>query len=377
MRTIFFTLIATLMLACSDKSNQLPEKQYPPLSHQALKPLILKNTKEFQTAALEKFKEQDYAAYFDLKQDPEKLQQKLNPIIKQLKQQANNAPSLFSYEGRIILGGYDEESQTLKNVTSAFLRGSLSFSNFSVLKPYPQSIYLLLANNEVAHNFTITPDQWQHIRQNLTIDQENRLDAQFIIEIKELQNKRFFQAIIKEIKVLSVQKKLLLHLVDTRPEKEIFANSLLSDGITLNLVPIHNFDYYRHRLLDPILDTSKNRQVCTKSGSQKGHTTLSCRYPLWQGSKQSLLIDVAGGLVTRIRLQSSAQLTADEQQKTIDQATQKLGASRSALKKSINWEHFGVKITFDRQALEQQVKYGQHQTIFDLQPISWLNYIKE
>lgn len=375
MRTIFFMIITMLMVACNDQNTEVADKQYPTLNHQALKPLFLRHTQDFRTAALEQLKQADYAAYYDLKQNPDQLQQKLQPIIEQLKQQAENAPTEFVYSTSLVFGQYDQASQTLTSGTPKFNDGKISFAAASTLKPYPKYITLLLANSEIAHNLVITPSQWQTIKQSLTVEQGNRLNSEFIIEVKALQNQQFFQAIIKQIKVFSSQNELLLHLVEPRTDEDIIANSLLPEGITLNLIPIHNLDLYGHRLLDPISDTLENRQICTKNGSQKGHLSLSCRY--WHGQKLIILADVVGGKVTRLRLQSSAKLSPEEQQKILNHAAGKLGKSQIALTNATTWEHYGVKISFNRQALEQQADDDQPRTIFDLQPISWLNYIKE
>ena len=98
------------------------------------------------------------------------------------------------------------------------------------------------------------------------------------IRLLAYQHNRFFQtAVLKTTVYQSAKKqKVLFEQQESRTPEQVVKTSLLAEGITLDLAPIHNYYLFGERLLEPLYEREMRSADCQVLARIKGHRQYYC-----------------------------------------------------------------------------------------------------
>lgn len=370
MRFLFIITLVFTLLGCGPSE---PPKL--PLSHDHIKGWAFRMSDEARQRelALAHFESTQFKSYFESKNDPEKLDQKITETVQSLNQQYAELGDQFTLEAPITINQYVAESELLK------LKPQTQYGHIILQDPKPNNIFpflftVTLINHEIIERIRMPQKTWERLKHG-----GKRWHARLTVQIISHPNPYHFQAVIKQMALFinKTDSKAMMVIKEPRTVDAIIDHILLKRGITLDLTPIHGFSFMGFRLLDPFIESEHNRPYCQADGSLLGHDRITCRFPKLTNAngKSWIETEVVGGLTTRITYKKQGGLNPTQKKFIIKDAAHFLSKKAPHFDQDKEWTEHGAMFTFSKTNLD--ANDSKDAVIFDIQPKSWLSQIAQ
>lgn len=391
MKVVFYLLCCFALFGCEQ------QKQLPPINYEGIKFLTLGSMSEEDVRNMAKGQLEGipFAEYQVIKSDESLFNQRIQAIVDELKNQQLASSTEFSFQTNVFIGQLNTSEQTV-DLSFPFKSGQLIFRPLKAGGIFPQFIHVLLANTDdiaklSARDFSALDKSFKNTK------------AIYSIEIVKAQHHKFLQAVITQVDVYQGKNhdQLVYQFRENRKAVDVINNRLLSEGYSLDLTPVHSFNFFGRRILDPLYDLGFHNEACKKSEKLLGHQVINCHYIHFANDQGSVYFDVkvVGGKMVEIQLNATGKLSTAKQQQVMQRVITDLKLKpailsgnysslvsdprvkkvkkknhKSSTGKVLSWEYFGVVVEYDSEALLQD--NDEVRTVINLTGKTWLEYLK-
>ena len=361
------------MLAISNmvisKENRLQ------LNDENLTSLALKNGGEekLDKYALFMLKTQNSSEYYKFRKNPEKLKQLIKVQKDKLNIRLEGFPDNpeFILKQTIKIESYDKEKETI-NIRKILHSSIKTITRKTSKDGLPTYFLLLMANLEILTNVKVDKIIADNIQLKQNKSKPYYLEA--VLTLPKYQNNKNFQAVIKNIRIFASEnkKQLLAAKTESRKNEEIINNWLLSDGISSNLIGIHGFSFFGHRLQDMMGETVPLRNICKKTIRLKSHQVIVCTKTYSENA--AIIVTYLGGVIAKLDLIATGKLTLTEKKRLSKFIMLYLTQTKSLFEHdSISWAKYNVDFEFngdaffDKKSVESKF-YFPYNKLNEIQP---------
>ena len=174
------------------------------------------------------------------------------------------------------------------------------------------------------------------------------------IRLLAYQHNRYFQAAVIKTALYESQKKQRVpyEQLESRSPEQVVGNSMLAEGITLEIGPIHTFSLFGERLLESLSEYEMRGSDCRALERRAGHRHWYCSadWPV-VGIKLRIGRRYAGGCLVELEFFTQEQ----HRQAVLDDLRRQLERDLPVLRETPDengkWHAHATEIHFDQQAM--------------------------
>jgi len=355
----FIFIIFSLAFSLHTNSKETPNKQIPEVSANILSKMALKNSsKETKDLYVQYLMRSEHPKeYFQSFKDKKKRAQLQKKVEASLFAEITNLPEInkLSHSEFVKISKRNDAESTLQISNDIqFALKSISRNTKNIVG-LPSKYTLLYANEELFVEFKIDNSLYEKYIKKTTNNHLSHLYLETQLLVGNYQNNNSFQVVIQEASLYTNKDKKVKLSVKT--EKRTFAaltkKWLLSNGITQDLIGIHAFSIFGHRLHDTIKYNKRYESFCKKIKKIGKYQLVRCKK---QYSNHAILeTEFLDGKLSQLKLIAKPNIAKNEQDKILSKMSRSLKKPMAFFaNEKKQWQAYGVNFTYNPMTLDQQ-----------------------
>ncbi len=288
----------------------------------------------------------------------------LDQALKQLDEKLAQVDS----DDRFILSrvvGWQEWDKLAEQFT---LKPALPVNNKMLRNPFfpsiktgslPGFLTLVLPNYRMTHTMPMKSGEastFLDSRRDQSDFHRQRLFVEIHLKPEAFQQGQYVQMVIEKIDVFDhkTTRNLITTLHEKRKPSTVLADSLLSNGVTSQAVPVHNFTIHGIRMQEMLVENHPFLGTCTRTSSTRDelpHRLIRCHSKQsFKGIQYDQRLDYIGGRLDTIHLSTDAAPDEETLARWQFSASREFGLPLQA-DKPVSWKKFSIQLSYDPQAL--------------------------